>query len=134
MKCINHSSGGRKSAPIILRLLPREQPSWVHLLLVSIIIHSFFFLFLFYLPWQFQLFSFNLIFVFSLSTPLQLPTSMQMGRRLMAEECWWTWNEDAQSKDGIPAGQVSCFSVLGLQISLPKKNIFSPFFFYQSKH
>lgn len=43
--------------------------------------------------------------VFPLPVPLlQLPTSMQMERRLTAEECWWTWNEDALSKDGTHEG------------------------------
>lgn len=51
-----------------------------------------------------QLYS-DLTSVFPLPIPLlQPPTSMQMGRRLTVEECWWTWNEDALSKDGILAG------------------------------
>lgn len=45
---MNRSSGGRKSTPIILRLLPREQPSRLHLLLVSIIMHRFLSFFFFF--------------------------------------------------------------------------------------
>lgn len=40
-KNIEHSSGGRKSTPIILGLLSREQPSRLHLLLVSMLKHRF---------------------------------------------------------------------------------------------
>lgn len=35
-------------------------------------------------------------------TTLQLPTSMQMVKKLMVEEYWLMWRGDEQSKDGDP--------------------------------